>query len=94
MAETVTVTPEIEVPDSALGFVSKTKLAFKIGKYEVNAEFEEEFEVTTYSVWIGQYYNEEDSLYAPSAENAQLFLYKTILAGIFEENALDVVHIS
>lgn len=91
MGETVQVTPEIEVPDSVLGFSHKTKLAFKIGDFDVFAQISEDGETTDYSVWIDGYYNEEESLYPPTAENAQLFLYQTILAGIFEEKALRVV---
>jgi hypothetical protein len=85
-----TVTPVIEVPDSVLGFNSKSKLCFKIGKYEVNAEFDEEYDVTLYSVWIGKHYAQSESLRPPKARDAQEFLYETILKGIFTDGTLEV----
>lgn len=86
-----TVTPVIEVPDSVLGFTADTELAFKIGKYTVNAEYDPEYSVTQYRLSIGSLDCEQESLYSPSAENAQAFLYEVILKGIFEEGTLEVV---
>lgn len=75
-------TPTVDV-DELTGFPDGYKMIFQIRQFNVCAEVIEEGEETEYSVTIEGVYNAQKFLRDPNAEDAQKFLYKTILDGIF-----------
>ncbi len=91
-----TVTPELYV-DDLTGFNTNMNLAFVIGDFKVHVNWEEPYQGETELYWrlstsVNGYYNQtEINDGEPTAEKAQSFLYETILKGIFEEKALQVV---
>jgi hypothetical protein len=91
MQDTQQVTPEIGV-DELTGFPEGYKMTFQIKGFNVYAEVLDEYgEETQYSIIIRGIYNEQTFGNKPSAEDAQKFLYKTILDGIFIDDNFTVV---
>jgi hypothetical protein len=90
MADIQVVTPEIDA-DEFMGFPLGFVMIFQINNYQVRAVVTEPGEETEYSIVIRGIY--ADRLYGrtPNAEDAQHFLYKTILDGIFVSGDFEVV---
>jgi hypothetical protein len=85
------VTPEIDV-DELTGFPEGYKMIFQIKSYQVRAEVLDEYgEETQYSIIIRGIYNEQTFGHKPNADDAQTFLYKTIIDGIFITGDFEVV---
>lgn len=84
------VTPTIDVDDFT-EFPQGFKMTFEIKGFKVYAEVTEEGEETEYSAIIEGIYNDKLVGREPNAEDAQAFLYKTILDGIFVDDNFTVV---
>jgi hypothetical protein len=95
--EVIETVPPVIDADEFTGFNTNMNLAFVIGDFKVHVNWEKPYEDETELYWRlstsvnGFYSQTEINDGEPTAGKAQSFLYETILKGIFEEKALQVV---